>query len=342
MLFTGINTMDRKNQMYLALASILGIVVIVSVVFLTGDQSTKENIYVTVALPVQPWGYWMSFYAADIQGYYTEEGLNVSFIYVPEGGFGVIKQVAAGNAMFGYAGSDSLLIARSKDIPVKTIYQDTHSSSWSLIAKKEITSMKDLEGKTIAIQGPNNPLQLATIAMLKKEGVNTDKINWVPVGGQAMVSTFLGGKADAITGNELYELVLKKQKSDYNIWYAKDYGIDFVSLNPLTSENILANNPGLVEKFLRATKKGETYAIEHPEESVNAYVSKFNPSANKEIETALWKLWVDRAIQPDKYPLGQFNKEQWKMTHDTLYGLGVMDKKVDIEDAYTGEFLNRI
>lgn len=344
MLFEGINTMEKKNQVFLALALVLAIAVIASMVFLTENQQKllKENTHVTLALPVQPWSWWIPFYTAVNQGYYAEEGLDVSFIYSQEGGFGVIKQVAAGNAIFGYAGADSLLVARSKGIPVVTVYQDAHGSSWSIIAKKEIKDLKDLEGKTIAIQGPNNPLHLAAIAMLKKVGVNTDKINWVPVGSQAMVSTFLGGKADAITGNDLYKLTLVSRKAEFNIWYADDYDATLVAMSPLVTEDTLKNNPKLVEKFLRATKKGEKYAISHPEEAVDAYIGRFNPSANREMEQQMWKNYIDEVIQPDKYQLGQFDRTQWEKTEDILYKLGVIENRVDIDKAYTEEFLDKI
>ncbi len=339
--------MDNKKKTVLMAALIIAL--IGGALFMSGFFTQTgallgqtQNERVTVALPVQPRSMWLGFYTAANQGYYAEEGLNVSFVYSQEGGFGVIKQVASGNALFGHAGGDSLLIARSKGIPVKSIYQNTHQNPWNIIAKKEISSLKDLEGKTISIQGPNNPLQLTAKTMLLNAGVNPNNTTWVPVGGPGMIPTFMAGKADAITGHDLYKLILEKQKAKFNVWYATDYGVNTVSMTVLTSEDTLKNNPELVEKFLRATKKGEAYAIEHPEEAANAYISKFNPSGDKELETNFWKLWVDKAIQPNKYPLGQFNKSQWEMTHDTLYEQGVMDKKVDVGSAYTEEFLRKI
>lgn len=329
------------------IGALIAVVVVVAgaigaaVVLYTPTPTGKQ---VNIVLPVVPSSYWSMFYSAANQGYYAEEGLNVSMVYVSEGGFGVIKQIAAGKGEFGYAGGDTLMVARSKDIPVVAVYQAGHSSPWSIIAKKGagINELTDIEGKTMAIQGPENPLHLAAKALLKKVGVDYNNVTYVPVGGTGIVPALVGDKADAVTGNELYRLILEQQGVDFNIWYPRDYGVDFVCHVILVSEDTLKNDPELVEKFVRATAKGLEYAITHPEETVDGYIKNFNPSGNKEMEIELWQDYISEVVQPDKYSLGQFNRSQWQTTQDIIYDLGAMDKKVDLDKAYTAEFMEKV
>ena len=221
------------------------------------EKSTEVNLQntekITVVLPVMPTSWWSMFYSAKTQGYYAEEGLDVDFEYIAEGGYGVIKQVAAGNGEFGLAGGDSLMVARSNDIPVVSIYQHHQSTKWSIIAKKDsgINTLSDLEGKTIAIQGPENPLHLAAKGMLKKQGVDYNSINYVPVGGSGVSPALISDSADAVTGNEVYKFVLENKGIEFNIWYSKDYGVDLTSLAILCSEDTLKNNPQLAEGYYR-------------------------------------------------------------------------------------------
>ena len=307
------------------------------VININGQNAEK----ITVVLPVMPMSWWSMFYSAKTQGYYAEEGIDVDFVYIAEGGYGVIKQVAAGNGEFGLAGGDSLMVARSNNISVVSIYQQDHSTKWSIISKKDsgINKLSDLEGKTIAIQGPENPLHLAAKGMLKKQGVDYNSIKWIPVGGSGIIPALVGGSADAVTGNEIYKFMLEKKGIEFNIWYPKDYGVDLTSVGILCSEDTLKNNPELVEKFVRASNKGLKYAIANPKKAIDDYLKYFNPTGDRQIESKLWNIVVTDVIQPDKYPLGSFNKKQWEDTQNIMYELGSMKKKIDISKAYTDRFV---
>ena len=336
------------------MATILIAILVAGALFVSGCTEPETNgtavvdvtelTDITVVLPVMPWSWWSMFYTAENQGYYEDEGFNVDFVYTSEGGYGVVKQVAAGQAQFGFAGGDSLLVARSNDIPVVSVYQQDHSTMWNIITRNDsgINDLTDLEGKTIAMNGPGSPLHLAAQGTLKNVGVDHNSITWVPVGGTNIIAALIGGDADAVVGHDMYKLVLDIKGIEYKSWYARDNGVDLVSMEILVSEDTLENNPESIEKFVRASNKGLEYAIENPKEAVDAYVDNFNPTANKGLELGFWNVVVDDVIQPDEYPLGQFDRAQWVESQDILYDLGAMDVKVNIDEAYTDEFLEAI
>jgi len=323
----------------IVIAAIIGSIALIY----TPKPTTSEQ--VTVIMPFVPLPVWNAIYAGIENGYYAEEGLNISITYTPEGSFGAIKQVGTGNIMFGIASGDSIITARSQGIPVVAIYQIEHQDLFGIIVKADsnITTPKDLEGKSIAIPGPGSPPDIAAKAIMKNSGADYTTVNFIPVGA-ALVPALLENKADAIAAYIEQEEMLKREGVNFRTMYAKDYGANLVTLCVITSEDMINNNPELVEKFLRATHKGYKWATSHPEEAVDIFVTKFNPAAaeHRDMHLAIWKRNIEEVIQPDKYPLGQFNKEQWETTQNILYDIGVITKKIDINKAYTEKFLKAI
>jgi len=233
-------------------------------------------------------------------------------------------------------------LAKSKDLPIVAVYQNEHSDLFSVITKKDsvITKPADLIGKSIAMPGPGSPPDIAAKAILKNSGVDYNDVNFVPVG-SALIPALLKGEADAIAGYIIHELILEGEGVDINVWYAKDYNANFAGCSIMANEKMLKENPELVKKFVRATDKGFRYAMDNPKKAVDAYIKIFNPDAEKfrGIELEYWKRLTNEVYQPDKYPLGQFNKDQWIMTQDTLFDLGIIDKKTDVSKMYTDKFL---
>ena len=318
------------------------IVAVIGIGFYGGNTETSKMEKVTVMMPFVMCSEWTAFYTAINNGYYADEGLDVTMLYTSEGSFGSVKQVAAGKTTFGYAGGDSVILGRSKDLPIVAVYQHEHSDLFSIITKADssITEPADLDGKTIAMPGPGSPPDIAAKAILKNVGVDHNNVSFVPVGA-ALVPTLLGNKADAIAGYIIHELILEGEGTDIRVWYAKDYGANFAGLSTITNEKTLKENPELVKKFVRATDKGFKYAMKHPEEAVDAYIKNFNPDAEKarDIELAYWERLTNEVYQPDKYKPGQFNKDQWTMTQDTLFDLGMITKKTPVSEMYTDEFV---
>jgi len=336
--------MAKKNNilMYGVIGLAVLIVAVIGIGFYGGNTGTSEMEKVTVIMPFVPLPTWNAIYSGIEKGYYADEGLNISITYAPEGSFGAIKQVGAGNVEFGIASGDSIITAQSQDIPVVAIYQVEHQDLFGIIVKSEsnITTPKDLEGKTIAIPGPGSPPDIAAKVIMKNAGADYTTVNFVPVGA-TLVPMLLQNKADAIGAYIEQEEMLKRESVKFRTMYAKDYNANLVTLCVMTNENMINNNPDLVKKFVRATNKGYEYAIAHPEEAVDTFITKFNPVAveHKDMHMAIWNRNIEEVIQPDKYPLGQFNKDQWTMTQDTLFDLGMITKKIPVSEMYTDKFV---
>ena len=90
------------------------------------------------------------FYVEQEKGYYKSEGLEVN---IQPGGpdFPAVQMVTGGNEQFGVTGSDQILIARSKGVPVvalSVIYRRNPFVLFSL-AKSGIKTPADYVGKNV-------------------------------------------------------------------------------------------------------------------------------------------------------------------------------------------------
>ena len=332
--------MDNKK----IIGALVAIAVVAAAVFAAGCvEPTEEVEQVTVMMSYTPVADFAPFYCALNQGYYADEGIDVTIQHSSEGSMGPIKQVGANNIKFGFAAGSSLITARTKGVPIITIYQIEQTNPYLIIAKKEseITKPEDLIGKSIAIPGSGCPQQIETEAMLLKSGLDYNKVNFVPTGGQE-IAALLQNKTDAMAGHIFHICLLKSmgEGRDINVLYGRDYA-NMVGCGLITNEKTLNENPELVRKFVRATDKGFKFAIDNPEKAVDIYIKDWAPqyAEKKDFNLDYWRTCIDEIYQPDKYALGVSNGTQWTMTQDVLYDLGLIDHKIDLCKAYTNEFV---
>lgn len=329
--------MDKK----IIVAGVLIVLVVAGGYYLLTQQKADNLNEVTVMMPFVASSEWAGFYAADLKGYYADEGLKVTIEYTDQGAFAAATQLAGGHADFAYTGGDTVLIARSQGMPLVAVYQNGKENLFGIVYKKgHLKTPGDLRGGTIAIPGPNAPVDIATRAILSNAGVPLDEVEFVPVG-SALIPALLQDQTDAIAGLVIHELILQGEGIEADMWHGKDFGANFAGGSIVTTEQMIAENPKLVERFVRATHKGFVYAMEHPEEVVDASIAKFYPEgkASRDLDLAYWKRQVNEDYVPTKYKPGLILPEQWALTMEGLLKLGVIHDRVDVTKAYTTAFL---
>ncbi len=304
---------------------------------------------VTAIMPFLAGLEWSGFYAAQnpneayysSSGFYAQEGLDVELTYTTQGGYGAVQQVAAGQADFGYAAADSVILGRSRGLPVVAVYHPERANLFSVIVREDsgIRQPEDLAGKTIAIPGPGSPSDIAARAMLSAEGVDLDSIEFVPVGG-GLVSSLSERTADAAAGYIITEIVLEGMGVPIRVFYARDYVGEYGGTALITTEDMIEKRPELVREFVSATDKGFEFAIGHPEVVVDAFIAS-NPDAEeyREVEERFWGRLVNEVYKGYDSAFGALDMDRWQQTMETLLELGVIDQPVEVEDAFTTEFL---
>ena len=92
-------------------------------------------------------------------------------------------------------------------------------------------------------------------------------------------------KVDAISGYLTDEVHYYQEKGiKFNIIDPRNYGVDFLGDNLFTTEQELRLNPERADRFLRASLKGWSYALQHPEELIQIILVKYNPGNRLSID----------------------------------------------------------
>ncbi len=277
------------------------------------------------------------FYAADQNGYYADEGLAVT---LREGGLKVdyLTPIVEGTAQFGDAGADELLLARAGGKPLvalATIYRRSPSAFVSL-ADSGITRPKDFIGKSIRIT-PQSATRFH--AMMARAGIRPDQYTEVTL--PSDLSTFKSGQAQ-VWAMYVNNFAVTVQQAGYklNFIYPDDYGVHFYADSIFTSDDFLAKNPELVQRFLRATLKGWTYAVENPTK-ISAMIVKYQPNIDLNLETAKMAASLPM-INTGEDHIGWMKPEIWAGMEKTLTDEGLLTSPQDITQAYTMKFLEEI
>jgi NitT/TauT family transport system substrate-binding protein len=233
--------------------------------------ATLENIRVSYATLSAAY---MDHICAMDKGYFREEGLNIEVIRAPGG----VATPGLLSGQFHFSSSASSAVSAAvRGGPVKIVYTNLSRPSYTLVSiKPEITSAKELVGKKIAINSFGDTGHLSTILYLKKMGVNPASALFIAVGrNEVRFPALRTGTIDAAPLVPRDMVVLKDQKHIVLADLGKE--IQLVWNGVAVSSKLLAENPQLVERFLRGLAKGREFARRYRDETI-AVISKRDPS----------------------------------------------------------------
>lgn len=284
-----------------------------------------------------PWFHQFQFagyYAAQAQGYYQEEGLDVLIrAGMEQSGHtrNPVEEVVFQRAQFGVTRSD-LLVHHARGLPVvmlATVMQRT-PAAFITLDKYHISRLEDLSDKPVSLpliaDNPHTVIDIEVVAALAKAGVAASQLNnrveyWD-------LGSLARGETQMIFGfasDEPY--ILKKKGLNPVVISPIDYDIDLYGDLLFTSESTLRTNPELVERFRRASLKGWEYALKHPE-AIALYILKNFTLRGEEydLEFLLQEAESLREyIQPELVEIGYSNPARWKRIHTVYQEIGIND-----------------
>jgi ABC-type nitrate/sulfonate/bicarbonate transport system substrate-binding protein len=184
-----------------------------------------------------------------------------------------IANVASGRSGLGDRPIGPLIVAREKGVPIKvigTVFQKSPYSIMSL-ASKPIKTIKELEGKTLAVATSNRPLVLN---LLRESGVDPKSVNMVPSSPDP--SALVSGQIDAYTGYSTNQgVMLTTRGVAIHIINAHELGLPETAGTIYGHEDYLKNNRDTVVKFLRASIQGWKWALANPDATTKLMVEKY-------------------------------------------------------------------
>jgi len=325
------------------LCIILGFIIGLAIVAVLPARAEDINVdKVTLRMSWFPYADYAMYMIGIKKGFYRQEGIEVD-VQPTKGSSLTTQLIGNREAEFASASADAALIARTKGMPLTvlaTLHQTSPTSVFSLDSVG-IKKPKDLEGKSLA-SDPQSLKHKQFIAFCKKNNVDINKIKVLPITGSNFIH-ILEGKADSMLAfSYIGDSLLRKKGHAVNEIKLNAYGVDIYSISLITNENLIKENPDLVRRFVRATIKSWNYAVKHPEETVDAFVSAY-PEFTKE-EQWYQVLGVIALAQSDytkAHGLGYQSKKKWEQTQNLLHDQGMLGHMIPVEDVYTNEFLTK-
>jgi len=304
-----------------------------------GDSEPEELTKVSIALDWFPWSNHSGLYVAQERGYFTDEGLEVN-IYVPGDPTTVLQTVGAGRDDFGISYQPELLIAREQGIEAVSIMAMVQHPLNSVMALKDsgILEPKDLKGKKVGATGAASDEALID-TMLRSQGLTIGDVEMVNVG-YDLIPALISKNVDAILGAYwVHESISAKNLGfDLNIMRMEEHGVpDFYELVIVASEDKIADEPEVVQKFVRAVTRGYEDAIADPVDAV-AVLKALKPETDLDIENPgvklLAPLWAT-----DNGVFGWQEKSRWETFANWLVETGRLTSADDVSNAYDNSFV---
>ena len=317
------------------------VLILVSSLFILSCENTKEDTKVKLALDWYPNANHTGLYIALEKGYFKDENIAIE-IYTPSDPSTVLQTVGAGQDDFGISYQPDLILAKSKNIPVKSVLAFVQHPLNIIMTLKEsnITRPSDLKGKKIAYPGiPLNENLLDTL--LKSDGlVGKEEVELINTG-YDLVPPLIGKTVDACLGCYLSHETIMAENEGYpvNVMRMEQWGVpDYYELVLVASDEMVANNKDLVERMTRAISKGYNDAVSNPKEGIDNLVKATNEEIDQAIEypgvELLAPLWVDNEGR-----FGVQTEEKWAIFSKWLFDTGQITSIPETNSLFTNEFV---
>lgn len=302
----------------------------------TGPSVQRQKI--TVLLDWFPNTNHTGIYVARDKGYFSTENLEVKILQPGEGENNQI--VAAGKADFGISSQESVIQARVAGIPLVSIGAiiQHNTSAFASLEKNSIRSVKDFEGKRYG--GWGSPIEETVIkAVMSENGADYSKVKNITIGETDFFKT-IGRDSDfqwIFYGWDGIEA--KRRGIKLNTIMLKDLSpiLDYYTPVIVTNEDHVKNKKELVTKFMRAVAKGYEFSIMNPKEASQILIDAV-PESNKELVKQS-QTYLSREYRSDEKKWGIQKEIVWKRYAQWLYDQKLIEKMIDVNFAFTNEFL---
>jgi NitT/TauT family transport system substrate-binding protein len=240
-----------------------------------------------IKLGLLPFSESLAAVIADKEGFFKEEGIEVEVSKFDSGAIAVpVLQSGRIDIVFSNSvatlqaiehGLDAVVIAPGA--VVRATPPDTTSAV--MVLKGSMHSLKDLEGKRIAVNVINSSLWLHIVAAMDQQGVDRSKVRFTEIPFPQMNDPLLNGQIDAISQVQPFSIMLLATgKAEVLSWPYPETapGTDITQYIALTSW--VEKNHALAVKFARAVANGARFARENEAATrdINQQFTNLNPA----------------------------------------------------------------
>lgn len=299
------------------------------------EAEPKAPSAITLMLDGPPNALHAFIYAADRQGYFTEQGLTVR-LQVPEETADPLRWLAAGKADLVLADQPGVVLARSRQHAVQSIAALIPRPLHYLLVPvpSPVHTPKHLDGLTVGYVGRTGHMILQT--MLEHDEAGGIAPERTPLLRDA-ASALLSRQADAVVGGFVLRdsLYLEKSGMPARSVDPRLYGVpDYYGLVLAANEEGIRDRRDAYQKVLKALDLGRRFVMEHPEQGVRYVMEAAGADAldyELELQTlhGIIGLWSDPAR-----PFGAQDEGTWKDVAKWLEDFGALRPSAVVDEIF--------
>lgn len=261
-----------------------------------GTETEQVTVGVIPIVDVAP------IYLGQEQGFFEERGIQLELV-LAQGGAAIVPAVLSGEYEFGFSNVTSLLLAKSRGLPLKVVAAgnsttgDPEDDIGALIVPGDspIQSPADLGGKNVAINTARNISDTVVRESARQAGADPASIRFTELPFPDMPAAIAGKQVDAAFVLEPFKTIaLEAGAREIAAPYA-DTAEDLLIAAYFTSEQLLAQNPDLVERFTEAMNESLEYAAANEEEArqILTTYTRIDPALLPELTLPTWSTDLD-------------------------------------------------
>ena len=283
------------------LASVIGGAVIAAAVAWSHPAAAAEDVPVRFTLDWIIQAPHAAFFRALQEGYYAEEGLDVTFD-PGKGSADAVQRIVSGAYDMGYPDINALIEFNAQNpdsaVPVVMIGYEQPPFSIFTLKGSGIEEPEDLVGKTLGapVFDASYKLFPAFAARIGIDPADVPRKNMDPQLREAML---VRGEVDAISGHVFSSMLDIKSKgvSEDEIVYFMygDHGMDFYGNGIAASPEFLREHPEAVRGFIRATIRAWKDILGDPELAIAA-LKEAEPLLKEDVERERLELALECCI----------------------------------------------
>ncbi|HZS92127.1 MAG TPA: ABC transporter substrate-binding protein [Chloroflexota bacterium] len=290
-----------------------------------------------------PWMGWTPWLVADAKGYFAAEGIKFNLV-IPATVADPAKVLGTGHADFAFTTILDVIEGRAQGAPIIGVGAYAQYNNWGIIKWKDSKlTPKDLAGKSIGVY-PDAWSKTQLTIFLKHVGIGINQVKLVYTSSDT-VPLLLTHKVDVITGvtnAEQTEAEVTGKRAT-TMYLANKYGVPNAYIWVLAANtNFLHSHPAVARGWLRAARRGLTYALAHPRDVVSIFMKRYPTALDRTYAIKSWANTVPLYTSDQTRAHGFFWQipQVWQQTQQTLKTYGIIDQTMPVDQLYTNAYLH--
>lgn len=284
------------------------------------------------------------FFLGIDKGFYDQEGIDL-VVKQGNGSGNAVRLVANKDSTFAYASAVTMLNLAAQGAPVVAVATIDAQGTDAVLVDPDsgIKTFKDLEGKAVLTTAGAGVNTLFPVAA-RNAGADPDKIKLTNVAESALVSSYLQKLAPAMLGgidDKPAEIKAAGGKPPIIFNYA-DHGVSQPGYAIVAHRDMVAGNPDLVRRFVRATLRSVAAAKADPDAAIKALIN-WQASVEDQKAQAREVLGVTLSILRSKNAkddrLGVNVPEDWASALEILKSYKELKTDKPASAFYTNDFV---